>query len=90
MVRLYELVPAAKFGLRGISEVLRFDLEHPDIGVTLVCPGAVDTPLVGTVDIVGIDRNDPKVHRAIAGFQRHAVTPEQAAEAIVKGVKRGA
>ncbi len=32
---------AAKFGLRGVSEVLRFDLERHGIGVTLVCPGAV-------------------------------------------------
>ncbi|MCW2770939.1 MAG: short chain dehydrogenase, partial [Aeromicrobium sp.] len=35
---------AAKFGLRGVSEVLRFDLEQHGIGVTLVCPGAVRTP----------------------------------------------
>ncbi|MDQ3157091.1 MAG: SDR family oxidoreductase [Actinomycetota bacterium] len=80
---------AAKFGLRGVSEVLRFNLERHNIGVTLVCPGAVDTPLVGTVDIVGVDRDDPKVQRAIADFQRHSVTPDQAAQAILKGVKRG-
>ncbi|UYM03704.1 SDR family oxidoreductase [Solicola gregarius] len=35
---------AAKFGLRGVSEVLRFDLARHGIDVTLVCPGAVDTP----------------------------------------------
>lgn len=80
---------AAKFGLRGVSEVLRFDLEQYDIGVTLVCPGAVDTPLVGTVDIVGVDRDDPRVQDAIKGFQRYSVSPERAAAAIVKGVKRG-
>lgn len=80
---------AAKFGLRGVSEVLRFDLERHGIAVTLVCPGAVDTPLVGTVDIVGADRDDPRVQHAIDGFQKHAVTPQQAATAIIKGVKRG-
>ncbi|KQY58280.1 short-chain dehydrogenase [Aeromicrobium sp. Root495] len=80
---------AAKFGLRGVSEVLRFDLEQHDIAVTLVCPGAVDTPLVGTVDIVGVDRDDPKVARSVAKFQKHAVTPEQAAHSIVRGVERG-
>src|SRR5689334_19271826 len=52
---------AAKFGLRGVSEVLRFDLEQYGIGVTLVCPGAVDTPLVGTVNIVGVDRDNPVI-----------------------------
>src|SRR3954451_13988754 len=46
---------AAKYGLRGVSEVLRFDLRRHRIGVTLVCPGGVDTGLVDTVDIAGID-----------------------------------
>ena len=69
--------------------MLRFDLEQYGIGVTLVCPGAVDTPLVGTVDIVGIDRANPKLQRAVSDFQKHSVTPDQAAESIIKGVKRG-
>ena len=30
---------ATKFGLRGVSEVLRFDLRRHRIGVSLVCPG---------------------------------------------------
>lgn len=80
---------AAKFGLHGVSEVLRFDLEQYGIGVTLVCPGAVDTPLVGTVDIVGIDRDDPALQKAIVDFQRRSVTPDAAAVAIIKGVQRG-
>ena len=80
---------AAKFGLRGVSEVLRFDLEPYRIGVTLVCPGAVNTPLVGTVDIVGVDRDDPRVVKAVDTFARHAVSPEKAAAAIVRGVERG-
>ncbi len=78
---------ATKFGLRGISEVLRFDLRRHRIGVTLVCPGGVDTPLVGTVDIAGVDRTDPAVQRLVARFQRHAVSPERAAEAILEGVR---
>jgi NAD(P)-dependent dehydrogenase (short-subunit alcohol dehydrogenase family) len=40
---------ASKFGLRGVSEVLRFDLKRHGIGVSLVVPGGVKTPLVGTV-----------------------------------------
>ena len=37
---------ASKFGLRGVSEVLRFDLRRHKINLTLVCPGGVDTGLV--------------------------------------------
>lgn len=80
---------AAKFGLRGVSEVLRFDLEQYDIGVTLVCPGAVKTPLVGTVNIVGVDRDHPKLKQAIGGFEKHAVSPESAAGSMIKGVEKG-
>jgi NADP-dependent 3-hydroxy acid dehydrogenase YdfG len=34
---------ASKFAVRGISESLRLDLEPYNIGVTLLCPGAVNT-----------------------------------------------
>ena len=79
---------AAKFGLRGVSEVLRFDLRKNRIGVSLVCPGAVKTPLVGTVDIVGVDRDNPKMRRLIALFERRAVSPERVAEKILEAVEK--
>jgi NAD(P)-dependent dehydrogenase (short-subunit alcohol dehydrogenase family) len=79
---------ASKFGLRGVSEVLRFDLRRHRIGVTLVCPGAVNTPLVGTVEIVGVDRDHAEVAKLTEHFKRRAATPEQVAEAIIDGVER--
>lgn len=78
---------AAKFGLRGVSEVLRFDLAAYGIDVTLVCPGAVATPLVGTVDIVGVQRDHPEVRALVRRFERHAVSPERAAAAILRGMR---
>jgi NAD(P)-dependent dehydrogenase (short-subunit alcohol dehydrogenase family) len=79
---------ATKFGLRGVSEVLRFDLRRHRIGVTLVCPGAVRTPLAGTVTIVGLDRERPDVRALVERFERRAVTPEHAAERILTGIER--
>ncbi|MFE1591525.1 SDR family oxidoreductase [Nocardia sp. NPDC058705] len=79
---------ATKFGLRGVSEVLRFDLRRHKIGVSLVCPGAMSTPMVDTVDIAGIDRDNAALNKAIGLFMRHAVTPDQAATAVIKGVER--
>ncbi len=84
---------ASKFGLRGVSEVLRFDLRRHRIGVTLVCPGAVKTPLAGltadggTVKIVGVDRSSPAVRRLFERFLRRAATPEQVAENIITGIE---
>lgn len=79
---------AAKFGLRGVSEVLRFDLAPHGIGVSLVCPGGVRTPLVETVEIVGVDRDDPEVAKLRRRFERHAVSPERVAERIISGVEK--
>ncbi|EGD56798.1 SDR family oxidoreductase [Gordonia neofelifaecis] len=81
---------ASKFGIRGVSEVLRFDLRRHHIGVSLVCPGGVDTPLVETVDIVGLDRENTAIQKQISGFHKIAVSPEKAAAAILRGVKRNA
>lgn len=79
---------ASKFGLRGVSEVLRFDLRRHDIGVSLVCPGGVDTPLVGTVEIAGVDRADPTIAKMIGRFRSHAVTPEHVADCILTGIEK--
>ncbi|MGF2951660.1 SDR family oxidoreductase [Mycobacterium sp. THU-M116] len=79
---------ASKYGLRGLSEVLRFDLARHRIGVSVVVPGAVRTPLIDTVEIAGVDRADPRVARWVNRFSGHAVSPERAAEKIVAGVAR--
>jgi short-subunit dehydrogenase len=79
---------AGKFGLRGLSEVLRFDLRRHGIGVSLVVPGAVRTPLVQTVQIVGVDRDDPRVRRLTRMFEKRAVVPEKVADRIVDGMRK--
>jgi NAD(P)-dependent dehydrogenase (short-subunit alcohol dehydrogenase family) len=79
---------AAKFGLRGVSEVLRFDLRRHGIEVSLVLPGGVDTGLVGTLKIAGVDRESPRMRKMTRHFQKRATTPEAAAEAILTGVRR--
>lgn len=78
---------ASKFGLRGISEVLRYDLRRHGIGVSLVCPGGVDTGLVETVQIKGVDTNTEEFLALKQQFRKHAVSPEKAAAAILRGIK---
>ncbi len=79
---------ASKYGLRGVSEVLRTDLRRHGIGVSLVCPGAVKTPLVDTVEIVGVDREAPAMRKLVALFERRAVSPERVAGRILNGIER--
>ncbi|MGV0837318.1 SDR family oxidoreductase [Mycolicibacterium thermoresistibile] len=79
---------ASKYGLRGMSEVLRFDLARHRIGVSVVVPGAVRTGLVQTIQIAGVDRDDPKVQKWVDRFSGHAVSPERAADKILAGVRK--
>ena len=79
---------AAKFGLRGVSEVLRFDLRRHGIDVSLVLPGGVDTGLVNTLHIAGVDRESPRVRKMTAHFRKRATSPEAAAEAILTGIRK--
>jgi len=79
---------ASKYGLRGLSEVLRFDLARHRIGVSLVVPGAVNTPLVDTVHIAGVDREHPKVQKLVGLFSGHAISAEKVAEKILDGITR--
>ena len=63
-------------------------LARHGIGVSLVCPGAVHTPLTGTVQIAGVDTTSRRFRKVQARFHERAVSPETAAEAILKGVRR--
>ena len=79
---------ASKAGVLGLCEVLRFDLRRNDIDVHVLAPGAVDTPLVRSVDIHGVDRDKPRAQKATAMFQKHAASPEEVAERVLKQVRR--
>ena len=79
---------ASKFGLRGVSEVLRFDLKRHGIGVSLVVPGGVRTGLVNTVQIAGVDRSDPRIEKLTRRFEKRAVTPGKVAACILAGIEK--
>jgi NAD(P)-dependent dehydrogenase (short-subunit alcohol dehydrogenase family) len=79
---------ASKFGLRGVSEVLRFDLRRHGIGVSLVCPGGVRTPLVESVKIVGSDPESPRIRKLKERFEKRAVSSEQVADKILEGIAK--
>ncbi|WP_459611559.1 SDR family oxidoreductase [Corynebacterium urogenitale] len=79
---------ASKGGVIGMCEVLRFDLAPKGVDVHVVAPGAVDTPLVSTIDIDGVDQSNKRVRKAKSLFQGHAKSPDQVADSIIKGVAK--
>jgi short-subunit dehydrogenase len=56
--------------------------------VSVVCPGAVDTGLTETIEIAGVDTSGRQFRRLQGRFKKHAATPDQAAAAILRGVRR--
>ena len=79
---------ASKSGLVGISETLHFDLRQHNIGVTVVCPGAVATPLTDSVEILGINLEGEDVKEIKKEFMKHAIPPESAARQIIRAIER--
>lgn len=75
------LYSASKAALSAVSAGLRRELRGSAISVMDVLPGYVTTSFQGSA--VG------KPPAGVLGARRHAISPEQCAEAIVRGVERG-
>ena len=73
---------ASKFGLVGLTEVLRTEVERFNIGVTAVCPSVVRSDIWNATTVKGFKK---EVAEPPAIFR---MTPEAAAKQIVRAVKR--
>jgi NAD(P)-dependent dehydrogenase (short-subunit alcohol dehydrogenase family) len=73
-----------KFGVVGLSEVLRNELARYGIGVTVVCPGFVRTPILNYSEMRGV--KDEAEARKIPSWL--GISAETCAKDIVKAVKR--
>jgi NAD(P)-dependent dehydrogenase (short-subunit alcohol dehydrogenase family) len=72
----------AKYGLVGMSEVLRAELRRFGIGVTAVCPGIVKTNIMDAAKMKGY-REEFREKAKMLGN-----TPERVAKKIVRAVKK--
>jgi len=71
-MRSLSIYNASKFGVVGLSEALRADLEGTGIGVSVLCPGIIDTALASS------ERNRP-AHLRNADAAPEATPPDSAA-----------
>jgi NAD(P)-dependent dehydrogenase (short-subunit alcohol dehydrogenase family) len=79
---------ATKFAVIGFSESLRAELREHGIGVTAVCPGIIDTPIIRTTPTYGSAATPEYRARGERLFERRNYGPERAARAIVKAIAR--
>jgi len=87
---------ASKFGVRGLTESLRYTLAPTRLGVSLMCPGLVDTnayssALKRPADYAetGLGTADPELLGQLAPVFAAGMSIEEAGQRLVAGVRRG-
>ena len=80
----------AKFGVKGFSDVLKFELMDTNIKVSSVHPGGIKTKIASNAR-VSEGQNLKQAAADLEKFEREALinTPEYAAEVIFKGIQKG-
>ncbi|MBB6398399.1 NAD(P)-dependent dehydrogenase (short-subunit alcohol dehydrogenase family)/pimeloyl-ACP methyl ester carboxylesterase [Actinomadura coerulea] len=81
---------ATKAAVLQMTESLRLDLDRYGIGVSAVCPGVVDTPIVGRTRFVGLPSGAETELRERIGraSERRGYSPERVAGAILRAVRQ--
>jgi NAD(P)-dependent dehydrogenase (short-subunit alcohol dehydrogenase family) len=80
---------AAKFAVKGFTDALRLELAQTPIRVSCVMPGGVKTNIVRTSRYRMIDNAGPTREDMAARFEQYAaLTPLEAADAILRGVRK--
>ena len=78
----------SKFAVVGLSESMRAELAPRGVGVSVICPGAIDTNIVKTTRYKQKDA-DATRDRVVALYKKRAAGPERVADAILRAVERG-
>lgn len=79
---------ASKFAVLGFSESLRADMAQHGIGVTAVCPGVINTPIVAATIMEGNMGESGVRDKVQAFYAKRNYTPAQVADAILDAVRR--
>ncbi len=74
---------AAKSGVVGLSEALRFEAALHGVRVSAVCPAAIQTSMTQTSQCRGLNRE-----KFLASLPGHVDSPDRCATAILRGVAR--
>lgn len=75
-----------KYAVLGLSEALRDELTPHRIGVSVVCPGFINTPIVERMRVRGTDTPDVVRARVVSWYRERRFDPERVAEAILDAV----
>lgn len=77
-----------KFAVLGLSEALREELAPHAIGVTAICPGIINTPIIQSSRYRG-RAADPELQRqALEFYRRRNYGPERVARNVLRAIQR--
>jgi 2-hydroxycyclohexanecarboxyl-CoA dehydrogenase len=77
-----------KAGVLALSQCLRADWRQSGVGVSAICPGVVDTPIITDGTRFRGDQASPKRRRRTERLFRRGHRPERVAAAIVDAIER--
>lgn len=72
----------SKYGVMGISEVLRMEGAKYGVKVSAVCPGVIKTPIYSNIRVAGLDRGE------VEQLTPYGTSPERCARVILRGIER--
>lgn len=77
---------ASKHAVVGLSTSLAAELDGSGVGVTILCPGVIDTAIASTTRM----RGETLAHQseAVAYYARHGTAPEKVAVDVLAAVRR--
>jgi NADP-dependent 3-hydroxy acid dehydrogenase YdfG len=78
---------ASKHAVVGLTQVLAAEMRGSNIGVTVLCPGIVNTPILDNAQLRG--KMLERKHKTKAFYEKHAATPDQIAQAVLSDVSKG-
>lgn len=80
---------ATKYGVLGFSECLRAEMSDQDIGVSVICPGMINTNIINA-SVLESSKYDVEEKRKVIDemYQRRNYPPERVARAIIKAIRK--
>ncbi|MFG2087093.1 MULTISPECIES: SDR family oxidoreductase [unclassified Spirillospora] len=83
---------ATKAAVLQMTECFRLDMDRYGIGVSAICPGAIDTPITGRTRFVGLapDVDGELRERMGRAVERRGFPPEKVARAVLRAVRQDA
>jgi NAD(P)-dependent dehydrogenase (short-subunit alcohol dehydrogenase family)/pimeloyl-ACP methyl ester carboxylesterase len=88
--RTYPAYATTKAAVLMLSECQRAELADHGIGVSAICPGVIDTGIIGAARWVGVGDDEADRRRTRVGriYALRGYTPDKVADAVVRAVER--